>query len=211
MSRCCISLADAKTLFHEFGHALHCMLQNVRYPGLASHAARLCGTAVAAERALAAQPRAARSLRAPLPDGRADAAGARRQDRALEQVQSGVRHTRVPVGRDRRHGPAHARRTVSTTSRRSSARRSSGSGACRGKSPCATGFRISIICSATTSYSAGYYSYLWSDVMAADAWQAFVEAGGAWDAERQRSTAHAYPVGRQLDRSRRSIPAIPRP
>ena len=28
------------------------------------------------------------------------------------------------------------------------------------------------------SYSAGYYSYLWSDVMAADAWQAFVEAGG---------------------------------
>ena len=27
-----ISLADAKTLFHEFGHALHSMLQDVRYP-----------------------------------------------------------------------------------------------------------------------------------------------------------------------------------
>ena len=30
------------------------------------------------------------------------------------------------------------------------------------------------------AYSAGYYSYLWSDVMAADAWQAFTEAG-PWD------------------------------
>ncbi len=29
-----ISLADAKTLFHEFGHALHSMLQNIRYPSL---------------------------------------------------------------------------------------------------------------------------------------------------------------------------------
>ena len=31
------------------------------------------------------------------------------------------------------------------------------------------------------AYSAGYYSYLWSDVMAADAWQAFEETGNVWD------------------------------
>ncbi len=31
------------------------------------------------------------------------------------------------------------------------------------------------------AYSAGYYSYLWSDVMAADAWQAFLEGDGPWD------------------------------
>lgn len=31
------------------------------------------------------------------------------------------------------------------------------------------------------AYSAGYYSYLWSEVMAADTWQAFLDAGSPWD------------------------------
>ena len=31
------------------------------------------------------------------------------------------------------------------------------------------------------AYSAGYYSYLWSDVMASDAWAAFEETGDPWD------------------------------
>ncbi|MGB7405432.1 MAG: M3 family metallopeptidase, partial [Pacificimonas sp.] len=33
------------------------------------------------------------------------------------------------------------------------------------------------------AYSAGYYSYLWSDVMASDAWAAFEETGDPWDPE----------------------------
>ncbi|MEO1335532.1 MAG: M3 family metallopeptidase, partial [Myxococcota bacterium] len=36
---------------------------------------------------------------------------------------------------------------------------------------------------ASDAYSAGYYSYLWSDVMAADAWQAFEEAKDPWHPE----------------------------
>ncbi|MCA1829526.1 MAG: M3 family metallopeptidase, partial [Myxococcales bacterium] len=32
-------------------------------------------------------------------------------------------------------------------------------------------------------YSAGYYSYLWSDTLSADAWEAFVEKGGPYDKE----------------------------
>jgi len=31
------------------------------------------------------------------------------------------------------------------------------------------------------AYSAGYYSYLWSETMDADSWAAFEEAGGPWD------------------------------
>jgi Zn-dependent oligopeptidase len=31
------------------------------------------------------------------------------------------------------------------------------------------------------AYSAGCYRYLWSDVIAADTWQGFLEAGGPWD------------------------------
>jgi peptidyl-dipeptidase Dcp len=52
------------------------------------------------------------------------------------------------------------------------------------------------------AYSAGYYSYLWSDVMAADTWQAFLEGEGPWDrAVADRLREHILSDGNTIDRA----------
>ena len=49
-------------------------------------------------------------------------------------------------------------------------------------------------------YSAGYYSYLWSETLTADAGEAFVEAGSYYDAETaQRLYDHILSVGNTVD------------
>jgi len=50
------------------------------------------------------------------------------------------------------------------------------------------------------SYSAGYYSYLWSDTLSADAWEAFVEAGGPYDkAVAKRLLDNVFSTGNTID------------
>jgi peptidyl-dipeptidase Dcp len=49
-------------------------------------------------------------------------------------------------------------------------------------------------------YSAGYYSYLWSDTISADAWEAFTEAGGAYDkAVAKRLRDDIFSIGNTVD------------
>ena len=49
-------------------------------------------------------------------------------------------------------------------------------------------------------YSAGYYSYLWSDTLSADAWEAFVEGSGAYDkGVAKRLHDHVFSVGNTVD------------
>ncbi|UOQ69988.1 M3 family metallopeptidase [Hymenobacter cellulosilyticus] len=49
-------------------------------------------------------------------------------------------------------------------------------------------------------YSAGYYSYLWSVVLASDAYSAFTEAGGPYDkAVGKRLTDNVFSVGNTID------------
>ena len=53
---------------------------------------------------------------------------------------------------------------------------------------------------ATDGYSAGYYSYLWADVLVADAAEAFHEAGGLYDkATAERLRRHILEVGDTVD------------
>jgi peptidyl-dipeptidase Dcp len=49
-------------------------------------------------------------------------------------------------------------------------------------------------------YSAGYYSYLWSDTLTADAYEAFTEAGGPYDkAVAKRLREQVLAVGNTVD------------
>ncbi|HEX7466099.1 MAG TPA: M3 family metallopeptidase, partial [Usitatibacter sp.] len=50
------------------------------------------------------------------------------------------------------------------------------------------------------SYAAGYYSYLWADTLSADAFEAFTEAGGAYDKSVARKLRdHVFSAGNTVD------------
>lgn len=54
---------------------------------------------------------------------------------------------------------------------------------------------------ADDGYSAGYYSYLWSETMDADTWAAFTEKGDVWDKETaERFRAMLLATGNETDR-----------
>jgi peptidyl-dipeptidase Dcp len=52
------------------------------------------------------------------------------------------------------------------------------------------------------AYSAGYYSYLWSETMDADTWAAFEESGNVWDpATAERFARYLLSTGNETDRA----------
>jgi peptidyl-dipeptidase Dcp len=174
-----ISLDDAETLFHEFGHALHGLLQNVRYQGLAEtprdfveypsqvnenwvltpevldRFGRHYQTKQPMPRSLIEKVERARTFNQGyltveyLADAILDMDLHLRPDGVFDPV-SFERDALARIGMPREIALRHRLPQFDHLF-------------------------------GSDAYSAGYYSYIWSDVMAADTWQAFLEAGGPWD------------------------------
>jgi peptidyl-dipeptidase Dcp len=196
-----LSFADAKTLFHEFGHALHTMLQNIRYVGLEITPLDYVELpSQLNERWLLDRELLNRFARhyqtgEPMPQTLVDRIERSRRFNqgyaTLEYLSAAIvdmdLHTR-PDGVD----------DIATFEQEALDR--------VGGMPREVTLRHRLThfdhLFGNDVYSAGYYSYLWSDVMAADAWQVFVEAGGAWDAgANDRLRRHILSDGNSIDRA----------
>jgi peptidyl-dipeptidase Dcp len=174
-----VSLDDATTLFHEFGHAIHFLLYKVRYPALGNvpqdfveypsqvHENWLLTPEILSRFALHHQ------TGKPIPD--ALVAKIRASDKfnqgfaTVEYLSSAIvdmklHDRKVPVT----DVDAFERETLTSMGMPREI-------VMRHRLP-QFGHLFS-----SDSYSAGYYSYLWSETMDADTWAAFEEAGGPWD------------------------------
>jgi peptidyl-dipeptidase Dcp len=194
-----LSLDDARTLFHEFGHALHGMLSNVTYPSVS-------GTGVSRDfvelpsqlyehwltvPAILKEYAVHYETGAPMPQALLDKVLAARTFNAgfntVEFTSSALVdmafHTRGPV-----EDPMAVQAEVLSE----------------------IGMPKSIVMRHASphfqhvfsgdGYSAGYYSYMWSEVLDADAFSAFEESGDAFNPETAaKLKANIYSVGGSID------------
>jgi peptidyl-dipeptidase Dcp len=194
-----LSLDDARTLFHEFGHAAHGILSNVTYPSIS-------GTSVSRDFVeLPSQlyehwltvPDILKTYGVhyqtgePLPQALLDKVLAARTFNSgfatVEFTASALvdmaYHTRAA-----RDDPMAVEKAVLDEIGMPA------SISMRHRSP-----HFAHVFSGD-GYSAGYYSYMWSEVLDADAFEAFEEAGDAFDpATAARLKAHVYSSGGSID------------
>jgi peptidyl-dipeptidase Dcp len=178
-----LSLADARTLFHEFGHALHGMLSDVTYPLISG--TRVAGDFVEFPSQLyehwIKEPEMLRRFALhyktgePMPEALiAKLTSARR----FNQGWATVEYTASALVDLKLHlDPSPADVEVVAFERQELARIGMPDAiAMRHRAP-----HFQHIFSG--GYSAAYYSYLWSEVLDADGFEAFEEAGDIFDAE----------------------------
>jgi peptidyl-dipeptidase Dcp len=194
-----LSIDDARTLFHEFGHGLHGMLSDVTYPSVA-------GTGVSRDFVeLPSQlyehwltvPEILKEYAlhyetgAPMPEELLEKVLAARTFNAgfntVEFTSSALVdmafHTRPP-GSDPMVLTSEVLAEIGMPS----------SIVMRHRTP-----HFSHVFSGD-GYSAGYYSYMWSEVLDADAFEAFMETGNAFNAETaNRLKENIYSVGGSVD------------
>jgi peptidyl-dipeptidase Dcp len=179
---CLLSPDDARTLFHEFGHALHGMLSNVTYPSLS-------GTSVFTDfvelpsqlyEHWQEQPQVLRQFARhhltgePLPDDLLQRFLAARKFNqgfaTVEFVASALMDLEFHTQ------PASASRDVQAFEREELSKIGMPAEISMRHRPQQFGHIFS-----GDHYAAGYYSYMWSEVMDADAFGAFEEAGNIFD------------------------------
>ncbi len=195
-----ISLDDAQTLFHEFGHAIHAMLQDVTYPGLAGTPrdfvefpsqvnehwlltrdvldkyARHYQTGAAMPQALLDKIEASKTFNQGF--ATTEYLSSAIVDMKLHTIADGVvdpdafeRATLAEVGMPKELVMRHRLPQFNHLF-------------------------------SSDSYSAGYYSYLWSETMDADTFAAFEEAGSPWDkATADRFARILLSTGNETDRA----------
>jgi peptidyl-dipeptidase Dcp len=194
-----LSIDDARTLFHEFGHALHGLLTNVTYPSVS-------GTSV--ERDFVELPsqlyehwfmdpqvlkRFAKHYRTdkPLPEALLRKIKAARNFNqgfaTVEYLASAIVDLELHAlhDADRVDADAFERETLE-----------------RIGAPAEIGMRHRIphFQHIIGGYASGYYSYMWSEVMDADAFSAFEDVGDIFDAKLARKLHdHIYAAGGTRD------------
>lgn len=194
-----LSLDDARTLFHEFGHALHGMLSNVTYPSVS-------GTGVSRDfvelpsqlyehwltvPAILKEYAVHYETGAPIPQALLDKVLAARTFNAGFNTVEFTSSALVDMA-------FHTRDAVEDPI------------VVQGEVLAEIGMPKSIVMRHATphfqhvfagdGYSAGYYSYMWSEVLDADAFSAFEETGDAFNPDMAgKLKANIYSVGGSID------------
>ena len=194
-----ISLDDASTLFHEFGHALHALNYDIKYPGLAGtprdfveYPSQVNENWLLTRYVLDNYAKHAETGE-PMPQALVDKIN---KSKTFNEGFSTVEYLASAIVDMKMHN----RDTPVTDADKFERETLSEIGmpkeiVMRHRLP-----HFNHLFS-SDAYSAGYYSYLWSETMDADTWAAFEEAGGAWDkttAERFRSLILS--TGNETDR-----------
>jgi peptidyl-dipeptidase Dcp len=195
-----LSVDDAETLFHEFGHAIHYFLSDVRYPSLGGTPRDFVEyPSQVHERWLLTPEVLSRFARhyqtgEPMPQALVDRI---QQAATFNQGFATVEYLGSALVDMEMHNRAEPVADPDAFERETLARLGMPREiAMRHRLP-----HFNHLFS-SDAYSAGYYSYLWSETMDADTWAAFEEAGNVWDPATARRFAETLlSTGNVIDRA----------
>ncbi len=195
-----ISWDDATTLFHEFGHALHGLSSNVTYPTLSGtnvvrdyveFPSQLLEHWLSTPEVLnqfAIHNKTGQPIPQSLVDRIKSASKFNKGFTTVEYLSSALIDMKLHLAGDRKIDPdAFEKEELKKLGMPDEL-------VMRHRTP-----QFGHVFS-SDGYSAGYYSYLWADVLTADAFEAFTEAGGPYDkAVAARLTKNIFSVGNTID------------